>query len=121
MDCKKEVYPSSNSWFGKVSTLSWGDRDIDLFSKYYEPTINVGGTISDGTVSFTLTSVTKKVKSDSPFGTEFNPTTLGISLAQAGERATAFVNVMVGRIETAMDSLRATDSTSVERTTWKVV
>lgn len=120
MDTKREIYPSSNSWFGKVTTTA-SPVEIMLFTKYYEPTIDIGGTITDGTVSYNLTSVTKKVNLDSPFGQVFNPTTLNISLSDAGKEAQAFVNVITTRIETAMDTLRAIDSTSVEATTYRVV
>ena len=121
MDIKKVVYPVSNSWFGKIEITDIGAYDLSLFTKYAEPTIDVGGSFVDGTTSYSLTSVTKRVYNDSPFAQEFNPTTLGVSLNEAGKRATAFVNVLATRIETAMDTVRAVDGTSSEATSWKVV
>lgn len=121
MDLKRDVYPVSNSWFGKVTVTDIGKYDLSLFTKYAEPTIDVGGSFVDGTISYSLTSVTKRVYTDSPFAQEFSPTTLGISLKEAGDRATAFVTVLATRIETAMDAVRAIDGTSSEMTSWKVV
>lgn len=120
MDVKQEIYASGNKWTGRVSTVP-STYESSLFSKYYEPTIDAGGTIDDGIVSYALTASTKYVSQDSPISQLFDPTALGISLAVAGQRAQAYVTVITDRIETAMDILRAVDGTSAELTKWKVV
>ena len=120
MDIKQEIYLSSNSYFGKLTTTPSYAENL-LMNKYAEPTIDAGGSIVDGTTSYSLTSVTKKIVTDSPIAQEFNPTTLGISVVECGARALAFVNVITDRIETEMDELKASDSTNFETTKWRIV
>jgi hypothetical protein len=110
MDYKKTVYLTANKYIGKVEYISSGDYDIGLFTKYAEPQINCGGTF-DG---FTLDTDNKYIKTGSPFSKIFDPVTLGISLDECGERAQIYVDTIAGRIETEMDVLRLTDSTSLE-------
>lgn len=109
----KEVKSSNNTWIAMVSTTEWDSHDINLMTWYGEPTVNVGGTISDGTVNYSLTTDSRYVKTQSPFIQQFNPTDLGISLFACSERAVAFNNVMTTRIESAMTTLRNIDSTSL--------
>jgi hypothetical protein len=80
-----------------------------LFSKYYEPTIEVGGAFTDGTTSFDITEQEKKVFTDSPIGQVFDTVSLGITYTEAGTRAKIFLDEIVDRIETEMDTLRAID------------
>lgn len=109
MDLKKEVYLSGAKYYGKISMSCWGDNDLSLFTKYGEPDIESGDTITDGTTSYTLTASTKELKSGSPFTQSFDPVALGIDYTEAGKRAVAYVNVMATRISTAMDTLRSDD------------
>ncbi len=109
MDLKKEVYLSQGRYYGKVSFSCWGDHDLSLFSKYGEPDVEVGDTITDGTTSFNLTVGSRQVKSGSPFTAIFDPVELGVAMVECGKRANAYVNVMTTRIDTAMNDLRDED------------
>lgn len=117
MDILKEVYLNQGIYYGKVSSKEFTTNESLLLAKYNEPEINIGGTITDGTVSYTLTSETRKIKSQSPFTQVFDPTTLSISQLDAGKRAVAFVNVITGRVSTAMTTLRNIDSTTNQELT----
>lgn len=113
MDVRQTVYLNDNIYYGKVESICYTDsNDLTLFTKYGEPTIDVGGSFNDGTTSFTLTSETKKIYSYSPFIGTFDPVTLDVTLYECGLRATLFVNTIYARMLSAMTTLRNTDSTS---------
>jgi len=111
MDLLKTVYLNNKIYIAKLTTSDFGAYDQQLFVKYYEPTVQIGGEITDGTTSFTLTSDTKYVMSQSPIAQSFSAVTIG-DYVEAGKRATAYVNVMETRITEAMDALRLLDSTT---------
>ena len=111
MDLKKETYLNNKIYIAKLTTSDFGAYDQQLFVKYYEPTVDIGGEITDGTTTFSLTSEQRYVKSQSPIAQSFSAVTLG-SYILAGEQATAYVNVMETRITEAMNTLRLLDSTT---------
>lgn len=113
MDIKKEIYLLDNKYYGKISTTP-STNESNLFLKYKEPTVAIGGTFTDGTTSFTLSDDSVYVHSNNPHTRTFDPLTLSVSLDECGKRATAFVNTMVTRIETVMDTLRGQDATTYE-------
>lgn len=120
MDLNKNVYLVGKVYIGKLTTSDFGAYDQALFVKYGEPTVEVGGTITDGTTTFTLTTDTKAVMSQSPIVQSFSAVTLG-DYVEAGKRATAYVNVMETRITEAMNNLRLLDSTTNSETNKTVV
>ena len=112
MQYTKSVYLYNNKYYGKVEYNSADQYDLDLFSEYTEPLIDKGGSFSDGTTSFSLTSTNAYVKTGSPFTEIFDPTVLSVTLAECGKRATVYVNTIVERIDTAMGTLRSGDATN---------
>ena len=120
MDLRKETYLNNKQYISKLTTSDFGAFDQSLFVKYYEPTVEVGGVITDGTTSFTLTTDTKTVMSQSPIVQSFSSVTLG-DYVEAGKRATAYVNVMETRITEAMNNLRLLDTTTNSETNKTVV
>ena len=111
MDIRKQVYITGQSYIGKISPTP-SDQESILFTKYTEPEIEAGGDFDDGTTSFTLTAVQKKVCSDTPISSTFNTVSLGIDYTEAGLRAGLFVDTIVDRIEAEMDYLRNVDTTT---------
>lgn len=120
MDLKKEIYLNNKVYIAKLTTSDFGAYDQQLFVKYYEPTVEVGGEITDGTTTFSLTSEQKYVKSQSPISQSFSAVTIG-DYVEAGNRATAYVNVMETRITEAMNALRLLDTTTNSETNKTVV
>lgn len=112
MQYTKTVYLYNNKYIGKVEYNSADQYDLDLFSEYTEPLFDKGGSFSDGTTSFSLTSVNAYVKTGSPFAETFDPTVLSVTLAECGKRATLYVNTIVTRITSAMGTLRTNDATN---------
>ena len=51
MDLQKTVYLSNKVYIAKLTTSDFGAYDQQLFVKYYEPTVEVGGEITDGTTT----------------------------------------------------------------------
>jgi len=121
MDCRKDIYSSGDVWFGKVTTQEFGSYDLSLFIKYYQPSFDVGGSFTDGTTAFSLASVNKRIKDDSFFAQAFDPTAGGFSRSEANKRAIVWSNVIVDRIATAMDTLRAIDGTANSYTSFEVI
>lgn len=112
MEYKKSIYLSDNKYYGKVEYISADQFDLDLFTKYSEPEFNIGGTFDDGITTFELPAYNKRVKTDSPFTTIFDPTSGGYDFIEAGKRAKLFVDTITSRIDTVITNLRNTDSTT---------
>lgn len=112
MQYTKTIYLNGNKYYSKVAYVSADQYDLDLFSEYSEPLIDKGGSFTDGTTSFSLTSVNVYVKSQSPHTETFDPVTLGVTLAECGKRAVVFADTIVTRITSAMGTLRTNDVTN---------
>lgn len=113
MDIKKETYLSASKYIGKV-TVTPSTYELTLLTKYTEPTIDVGGSFTDGTTSFTLTSDNRYMYTNNPFSQIFDPVSLGVTLYECGLRAVVFVNEITTRIQTELTTLRSSDSTNSE-------
>lgn len=111
MDIRKQKYLSSKSYIAKV-TVTPSEQEQVLFDKYYEPTIEVGGEMTNGVVTFTLTEDERSIYVNSPISQTFDTVSLGIDYTEAGIRADIFLDTIVGRIETEITTLRNTDSTT---------
>jgi len=111
MDIRKQKYLSNKQYIAKISVTP-SDQEKILFSKYYEPAIEVGGEMTDGDETFTLTENEKYIFTDSPISQTFDTVTLGITYEIAGQRADIFIDTVVGRIEDELTTLRGLDSTS---------
>lgn len=120
MDLQKIVYLNGNVYVAKLVTSEFGAYDKALFTKYAEPTVQIGGTFVDGTTTFTLTTDTKQIMTQSPIIQQFSAITIG-DYVEAGKRANVYVNVMETRIREAMTNLRTLDSTTNLETNKTVV
>ena len=113
MDIKKETYLTSSTYIGKV-TVTPSTNELSLLSKYDEPVIDVGGSFSDGTTEFSLTSDNRYMYTNNPFSQIFDPVSLGVTLYECGLRAVVFVNTITERLQTEITTLRNSDSTNSE-------
>jgi hypothetical protein len=111
MDIRKEKYLSNKSYIAKVTTIP-SEQEKILFSKYYEPIIEVGGSMTNGDVSFDLTEQERSVYTHSPLSQTFDTVSLGIDYEEAGIRADIFIDTIINRIDDELNTLRNTDSTS---------
>lgn len=86
------------------------DTDIELFSDYNEPSIDIGGDINDPAspstpvLLTTLPSTFKKIPSQFPITYRFPATTYGVNSQKIAE---GWANDTSLKIENAMNTLRA--------------
>lgn len=111
MDIRKQKTLSNKKYVAKISVVP-SEQEKSLFVKYSEPTIEIGGEMTDGNITFDLTEGTSKIWTDSPFGQNFDTVSLGIDYAEAGIRADIFLDTIQSRIKAVLDVLRDTDSTT---------
>ena len=111
MDIRKQKYLSNKKYIVNIHVIP-STQELNLFGKYYEPAIEVGGTMTNGDVEFDLTENQKYIHTQSPISQTFDTVILGIDYEEAGVRADIFIDTIVGRIEDELDTLRNTDSTS---------
>lgn len=112
MDLKKEIFLSNKIYYGKVTPQDWGGYDLGLFTKYGEPSVDLGGAFDDGTTSFVLSEKSKLVKTSFPHSELFDIVDLGITYEEGGKRAKLFVDTIETRFKAVLGDLRNLDSTS---------
>jgi hypothetical protein len=103
-------------FFVKVETLNYSANDVDLMSKFGEPTVDAGGTFDYNTnKQFVLTSKMCYILKSFPITQSFDAT----SVPDAEDKADAWGAEMVVRITAAVTNLRALsdDFTRQESTT----
>jgi hypothetical protein len=108
MDIRKQKYLQGQKYGVKITTKP-SDQEKKLFEKYYEPSINAGGEFTDGTTSFMITDIQKKIYTDTPINHFFDTVLLGIDYIQAGTRANIYINEIVNRITEVIIELRTLD------------
>lgn len=96
---------SNDKYRVSVYTEDWSEGDNELMVKYGEPQIDIGGSFSDPT--FTLPSVLKNIKTESPFAEQFDARDTSAATAKA--RAQRWASDIADRIETAVGTLRGND------------
>lgn len=122
MDLKKQLILENKSYIAKLYTECWGNYDLTLFDKYYEPTVDIGGTFTTNYETFTVENANWYVRSNSPISKTFSTVQLGISYEYAGARARVWADEIGIRIGTAMNTLRALDgTTNVETIEYSVI
>lgn len=90
---------------GSVSTASFADTDLALIAAKGEPTVECGGSFTDGgTVTFTLPTNVKTIKTAlaTPVTASFD----SASITNASQRAVLFANTLTYRINVAVVGLR---------------
>lgn len=112
MDLKKQIVVENQSYVAKLYTECWGDYDLALFSKYYEPTVNLGGSFTTAYETFSVDNANYYVRSNSPISKIFSTLQLGISYEYAGARAKVWADTIGLRIGVVMNTLRTLDGTS---------
>lgn len=94
-----------------VYTQDWSEGDTDLMVKYGEPQIDLGGDFTNP--AFTLPTVLRNIKSESPFAQQFDARDTDAGVAKS--RAQRWAADMATRITTAIGTLRGnTDDYSGE-------
>lgn len=98
---------SNDVYRASVYTEDWSQADTDLMVKYGEPQIDLGGSFHDVHVVFTLPTVLKNIKSESPFAQQFDARDSDPETAKA--RAECWATEIGSRITTAVGTLRGND------------
>lgn len=97
-----------NVYTANIAIDEIADTDTELFNDYYEPTIDIGGEITQlaatPVILTTLPSSYKKIPSQFPINYRFPVAQYGDDAQQIAE---LWVETISTRIETAMDALRA--------------
>jgi hypothetical protein len=106
---------ANDVFFVKTETLSYSAADLELMTKFGEPTVDAGGTFDYGVAQqFTLASKTCFINKSFPITQSFDAT----SVPDAEEKAEAWATEMISRITTAVTNLRAlSDTFSRQETT----
>ena len=110
MQYQQKIYLQANKYYASLIYKSADQYDLDLFDKYSEPEINIGGTITSNQITFTLPDQSRRLKSDCPITEIFDPITGGYTLEEAANRAKIFVNTISSRIQDSVQQLRALDT-----------
>ena len=91
-------------FFVKVETLSYSANDLELMTKFGEPTVDAGGTFDyDSNKQFVLTSKMCYINKSFPVTQSFDDT----SVPDAEDKADAWGTEMIARITAAVGNLRA--------------
>lgn len=112
MQYQQKIYLHANKYYASLIYKSADQYDLDLFDKYSEPEINIGGTITDHEITFILPDQSRKIKSDCPITEVFDPITGGYNLEEAAKRAKLFIITISSRIQSSVQNLRTLDSTT---------
>ena len=85
---------------------SISDDDLSRVKKFGAPSIDFGGAISSGGVSYNLPSVYYKFHTDFPVKISFSPTVAPFD-SDTMNKLTAYLTIMTTRITAAITTLRA--------------
>lgn len=100
---------NNNTYISSVTTREWGTLDLRLFSRYGEPSVELGGNFNDGITSFVVSpDISKGIQTQSPFTIQF-PT---LDDPLAGMKARLWISTIITRIQTVMQNLRNSDATN---------
>lgn len=112
-----EKYPKNRVFYVKITT-DLNETEDKLVCKYGDPEVQVGGTFTDGSFTFTLPEDIKKLKAGFKcFKQGFDGRELGV--VEAKNRGTLYETVMKERLNQTLLNLKAIgdDYTSHEKVT----